>query len=48
MGAEEFESWVETLKFMSNSKAVKALEQGLKEAKVGKFHSFIEIFGEEQ
>ena len=43
MSAEEFESWVETLEFMSNPKAVKALEQGLKEAKAGKFHSFKEI-----
>jgi prevent-host-death family protein len=48
MSAEEFESWVETLEFMSNPKAVKALEQGLKEAKAGKFHSFKGVFGEEQ
>ena len=48
MSAEEFEGWVETLEFMSNPKAVKALEQGLKEAKAGKFHSFKEVFGEEQ
>jgi prevent-host-death family protein len=48
MSAEEFEGWVETLEFMSNSKAVKALEQGLKEAKAGKFHSFKEVFGEDQ
>jgi prevent-host-death family protein len=48
MSAEEFESWVETLEFMSNPKAVKALEQGLREAKAGKFHSFKEVFGEDQ
>ena len=48
MSAEEFEGWVETLEFMSNPKAVKALEQGLKEAKAGKFHSFKEVFGEDQ
>ena len=48
MSAEEFESWVETLEFMSNPKAVKALEQGLKEAKAEKFHSFKEVFGEDQ
>jgi antitoxin YefM len=48
MSAEEFESWVETLEFMSNPKAVKALEQGLKEAKAGRFHSFREVFGEDQ
>ena len=48
MSAEEFESWVETLEFMSNPKAVKALEQGLKEAKAGKLHSFKEVFGEDQ
>lgn len=48
MSAEEFESWVETLEFMSNPKAVKALEQGLKEAKAGKSHSFKEVFGEDQ
>jgi prevent-host-death family protein len=48
MSAEEFESWVETLELMSNPKAVKALEQGLKEARAGKFRSFKEVFGEEQ
>ncbi len=48
MSAKEFESWIETLEFMSNTKAVKALEQGLKEAKAGKFHSFNEAFGENQ
>lgn len=48
MNVEEFESWVETLEVMSNPKAVKALEQGLKEAEAGKFHSFIEVFGEDQ
>lgn len=48
MSAQEFEGWVETLEFMSNPKAVKALEQGLKEAKAGKFHSFKEVFGEDQ
>lgn len=48
MSAEEFEGWVETLEFMSNPKAVKALDQGLKEAKAGKFHSFKEVFGEDQ
>jgi antitoxin YefM len=48
MGAEEFESWVETLELMSNPKAVKALEQGLKEARAGKFKSFKQVFGEKQ
>ncbi|MCC6139452.1 MAG: type II toxin-antitoxin system Phd/YefM family antitoxin [Nitrospira sp.] len=48
MGAEEFESWVETLELLSNPKAVKALKQGLKEAKAGKFSSFEDVFGEEQ
>jgi antitoxin YefM len=48
MSAEEFESWVETLEFMSNPKAVKALEQGLREAKARKLHSFKEVFGEDQ
>ena len=48
MGADEFESWVETLELFSNPKAVKALKQGLKEAKTGKFHSFKEVFGEDQ
>jgi prevent-host-death family protein len=47
MGADEYESWVETLELLSNPKAVKALKQGLKEAKAGKFHSFKDIFGEE-
>jgi len=32
MGADEFESWVETLELLSNPKAVKSLKQGLKEA----------------
>ena len=48
MGADEFESWVETLELLSNPKAVKALKQGLKEAKTGKFHSFKDISGEDQ
>jgi antitoxin YefM len=48
MGADEFESWVETLELLSNPKAVKSLKQGLKEAKAGKFHSFKAAFGEEQ
>jgi hypothetical protein len=33
MGADEFESWVETLELLSNQKAVKSLKQGLKESK---------------
>ncbi|NOU09066.1 MAG: type II toxin-antitoxin system Phd/YefM family antitoxin [Nitrospira sp.] len=48
MGADEYESWVETLELLSNPKAVKALEQGLKEAKVGKVRSFKDVFGEDQ
>ena len=48
ISAGEFESWVETLELMSNPKAVKALEQGLKEAKAGKFHPFKDVFGENQ
>lgn len=48
MSAEEFESWVETLEVMSNPKTVKALEQGLKEAKAGQLRSFRDVFGEEQ
>ena len=48
MGAEEYESWVETLELLSNPKAVKALQQGLKEAKVGKVRSFKDVFGEDQ
>ena len=48
MGADEFESWVETLELLSNPKAVKSLKQGLKEAKAGKFRSFKDAFGEEQ
>ena len=47
MSVEEFESWVESLELMSNPKAVKALEQGLKEAKSRKVASFKEVFGEE-
>lgn len=48
MGAEEFESWVETLELLSNPKAVKALQQGLKEAKTEKVRSFKDVFGEDQ
>ncbi len=48
MSADEFESWVETLEFLSNPKAVKALKQGLKEAKARKFVSFKDAFGENQ
>lgn len=48
MGADEYESWVETLELLSNPKAVKALERGLKEAKVGKVRSFKDVFGEDQ
>ena len=46
MGADEFESWVETLELLSNPKAVKSLKQGLKEAKSWKPHSFKDAFGE--
>ena len=48
MGAEEFETWVETLELLSNPQAVKALEQGLKEAKAGKRRSFKDVFDEQQ
>ncbi|MCP9469955.1 MAG: type II toxin-antitoxin system Phd/YefM family antitoxin [Nitrospira sp.] len=48
MSADEFESWMETLELLANPKAVEALDQGLKEAKAGKFHSFKEVFGETQ
>ena len=48
MRAGEFESWLETLELLSNPQAVKALEQGLKEAKAGKFRSFKDVFGEDQ
>ena len=45
---KEIESWLETLEFLSSPQAVNALEQGLKEAKAGKFHSFKEAFGQYQ
>ena len=48
MGAEEFETWVETLELLSNPQAVKALEQGLKEAKAGKLRSIKDVFDEQQ
>jgi prevent-host-death family protein len=48
MSADEFESWMETLELLANPKAIKALDQGLKEAKAGKFRSFEEAFGEAQ
>ncbi|HJT20444.1 MAG TPA: type II toxin-antitoxin system Phd/YefM family antitoxin [Nitrospira sp.] len=48
MSAEEYESWVETLELLSNPKAVKALRQGIKEAKARKLASFKDVFGEDQ
>ena len=48
MGADEYESWVETLELLSNPKAVKALQQGLKDAKGGRVRSFKDVFGEDQ
>ena len=48
MGAEEYESWVETLELLSNPKTVKALQQGLKDAKAGRVHSFKDVFGQDQ
>lgn len=48
MSADEFDSWVETLELLSNPRAVKALEQGLKQAKAGKLRSFERVFGEPQ
>lgn len=48
MGAKEFERWVETLAVLSHTKAVKSLEQGLKEARAGRFRSFKDVFGEDQ
>lgn len=48
MSTDEFESWVETLELLSNPKAVRALEPGLKQAKAGKFRSFERVFGEPQ
>ena len=48
MSADEFDSWVETLELLSNPKAVKALERGLKQAKTGKLRSFERVFGEPQ
>ncbi|OAI47494.1 hypothetical protein AYO43_04375 [Nitrospira sp. SCGC AG-212-E16] len=40
MGADKFESRMETLELLSNPKAGIVLKQGIKEAKVGEFHSF--------
>ena len=48
LGIEEFESWIETLELFANPKAVKSLEQGLKEAKAGKFQAFKDALGDEQ
>lgn len=45
MGAEEFESWRETVALLTDPKAVKALERGLKQAKAGKLRSFERVFG---
>jgi prevent-host-death family protein len=48
MGAREFEGWVDIVELFSNPKAVKALQQGLKEAKTGKVRSFKDVLGEDQ
>jgi len=48
MSVEEYESWVETMELLSNPPAVKALKQGIKEAKAGKLSSFKDVFGEDQ
>jgi prevent-host-death family protein len=48
MSADEFESWIETMELLSNPKAVKALKQGIKEAKSWKLTSFKDVFGEDQ
>lgn len=48
MSADEFDSWVETLEWLSNPKAVKALARGLKQAKAGRCRSFEPVFGEPQ
>lgn len=48
MSAEEFEGWLETLEITSNPQTVKALEQGLKEAKAKKLSTFKDVFDEEQ
>ncbi len=48
MSAEEFEGWLETLEVTSNPRTVKALDQGLKEAKAKKLSAFKDVFGEEQ
>jgi antitoxin YefM len=48
MSSREFDSWVETLELLSNPKAVDALEKGLKDAKLGKWRTFKEAFGEAQ
>jgi hypothetical protein len=34
------------IELLSNPKAVKSLKQGLKQAKVEKFYSFKDVFGE--
>lgn len=48
MSAEEFEGWLETLEITSNPQTVKALDQGLKEAKAKKLSTFKDVFDEEQ
>lgn len=48
MSVEEYESWVETMELLSNPRAVKALKQGIKEARAGKLSSFKDVFDEDQ
>lgn len=39
MSAEEYESWVETLEFLSHPRAMRSLERGLKDARAGRMRT---------
>jgi antitoxin YefM len=46
MGAEEYESWKETLDIMSRPELVKGIEEGLKDIREGRYSTFEEVFGQ--
>ncbi|MBI4347018.1 MAG: type II toxin-antitoxin system Phd/YefM family antitoxin [Elusimicrobia bacterium] len=48
MSAEEYESWLETLEIMSSPSWMKAIAQGEREIKQGKWLSFEEVVGRKQ
>lgn len=46
MAFDEYESWVETLEFMSRPETLKGIREGRADLKAGRSRSFEEVFGE--